>query len=156
MLSAALIRGVALGGGAEIATACDFRVMTDKARIGLVQTRMGVLTGWGGGTRLVRIVGKRNALKILSGAKVMDAQECIRTGLVDDIIPESEGTLDLTKAWLQQYCSIDASLVHKVKRLVTYADEMDLENSLEKERDLFSKTWSGDLHRAAMNKNIKH
>lgn len=51
LISVALVQGKALGGGAELATACDFRLFTSKGEIGFVQGRMGVVTGWGGGTR---------------------------------------------------------------------------------------------------------
>ncbi|KAK3089096.1 hypothetical protein FSP39_000721 [Pinctada imbricata] len=154
LISVALLEGVAYGGGAEIATACDFRVMSDQAKLGFVQARMGVLTGWGGGTRLVGIVGRSNALKILTSAKVMESHECKRMGLVDEIFPEGGSSMALTQKWLQQYCVTDSSLIQSFKTVVANADRhLDV---LMEERKLFSQTWSSDLHIQAMKQNIKH
>jgi ethylmalonyl-CoA/methylmalonyl-CoA decarboxylase len=62
MISVALVEGTAVGGGAELAMSCDFMVMSDKARFGFVQSKMGLITGWGAGTRLVRKFGSSKAL----------------------------------------------------------------------------------------------
>ena len=83
MITVALVRGHAIGGGAELATACDFRLMEADARIGFVQSTMGVAPGWGGGTRLVRLLGRKKALELMISARVLPAVEAVAEGLAD-------------------------------------------------------------------------
>ncbi|KFV77223.1 Ethylmalonyl-CoA decarboxylase, partial [Dryobates pubescens] len=68
LISVALVQGKAFGGGAELATACDFRLMSPGSELRFVHRLMGLAPGWGGGARLVRIVGTGAALRLLSGA----------------------------------------------------------------------------------------
>ncbi|XP_060072268.1 ethylmalonyl-CoA decarboxylase-like [Ylistrum balloti] len=166
LVSMALVQGNAIGGGAELTTACDFRVMTNTARIGFVQMKMGVLTGWGGATRLVGLVGRSRALDILCSSRLLSSQECLRQGLIDHIIPlqppkeesieEDEVTLRIGRAWLSQYCHADVNLVRDMKTVVIEACESDYISSLEKERAIFSKTWGGPAQKRALDLNIKH
>ncbi|XP_063428673.1 ethylmalonyl-CoA decarboxylase-like [Mytilus trossulus] len=81
LMSVALVEGNALGGGAEIAMSCDFMVMADDARLAFLHKKMGVITGCGAGTRLVRKFGSSKALDILASARTMDAMECEQLGL---------------------------------------------------------------------------
>jgi ethylmalonyl-CoA/methylmalonyl-CoA decarboxylase len=74
LLSVALIEGGAVGGGSELATACDFRIFDSKARIHFKQVHLGLTPGWGGGTRLVELVGRREALKILCAGNSLSAE----------------------------------------------------------------------------------
>ncbi|XP_033737256.1 ethylmalonyl-CoA decarboxylase-like [Pecten maximus] len=162
LVSMALVQGNAIGGGAELTTACDFRVMTNTARIGFVQMKMGVLTGWGGTTRLVRLVGRSKALDILCSSRLLTSQECLRQGLADHVIPllphkeEDDDSLEIGRAWLSQYCRADAELVRDMKTVVVQACELDYTSSLEKERTVFSRTWGGHAQKKALDLNIKH
>ena len=88
MISVALLHGHALGGGAELTTACDFRLMTDTAisKVGFVHARLAASPGWGGGRRLVQIVGRQHALRLLGTAQVLSAQEAVEVNLVDALL----------------------------------------------------------------------
>ena len=94
LLSVAAIDGAAIGGGAELATTCDWRVMSSKSKLRFVQASMGVSTGWGGAARLVNICGRREALKLLAHCSPLDAQAATRIGLCDGIAAEDECAAD--------------------------------------------------------------
>jgi len=90
LISIAVIQGMALGGGAELATACDFRLMHKSAAIQFVQSIMGITTGWGGGSRLVNIVGRKRALQLLLTANKVNYGNALDIGLIDSSISDYE------------------------------------------------------------------
>ncbi len=81
-----LINGYALGGGCECILATDFRIASPDARIGLPETKLGIMPGFGGSVRLPRLVGADNALEMIATGKDFDARAALKTGLVDAII----------------------------------------------------------------------
>ncbi len=83
----ALLNGDALGGGAELALACDMRVMSGAAHIGLIQGTMNITPAWGGGVDLVRLVGPARALRILARCEKVGAQVALQWGLADAVFP---------------------------------------------------------------------
>ncbi|MDQ6894423.1 MAG: 3-hydroxyacyl-CoA dehydrogenase NAD-binding domain-containing protein [Acidobacteriota bacterium] len=87
----AAIDGVCLGGGTELALACDYRVMSDskKSQIGLPEVRLGIFPAWGGCTRLPRLIGLQKALDLILTGKTLDARRAKKLGLVDAAIPAS-------------------------------------------------------------------
>ncbi|MGQ0634807.1 MAG: 3-hydroxyacyl-CoA dehydrogenase NAD-binding domain-containing protein [Planctomycetaceae bacterium] len=89
MLTVAVIHGPCLGGGLELALACQFRVArTDRAtRLGLPETQLGIIPGWGGTLRLPRVVGLEQALKMILGGEQVPAAKALAIGLVDEIAP---------------------------------------------------------------------
>ena len=86
----AAIHGVALGGGAEIALACDIRIIEADARIGFPEVNLGVFPGSGGVSCLPRVVGIGRAFEMLYTGEIMDAQEAWRIGLVNRVVPAGE------------------------------------------------------------------
>jgi len=156
MISVSLVEGVAIGGGAELAMACDFMVMSDKARFGFVQSKMGLITGWGAGTRLVRKFGSSKALDVLASGRMMDAVECRRLGFANEIFPQCDNLLDLTKSWLEQYSQLERKVIRNVKSMVAGASNLSLEESLICESKLFSELWGGEDNLNALKKNLKH
>jgi len=85
----AAINGACLGGGTELALACDYRLMSDskKAQIGLPEVRLGIFPAWGGCTRLPRVVGLASALDLILTGKSLDARRAKKIGLVDEAVP---------------------------------------------------------------------
>jgi len=81
----AVVNGDALGGGAELAVACDLRVMAAHARIGYMHGRLNVSTGWGGGTDLFDLVGRARALRMLARAEMVAATDALAWGLADAV-----------------------------------------------------------------------
>jgi enoyl-CoA hydratase len=83
----ACVQGFALGGGCELAMACTFRIAADDARFGQPEVKLGIIAGYGGTQRLPRLVGRGQALKLLLTGAVIDAQEALRIGLVEEVVP---------------------------------------------------------------------
>lgn len=149
MISVAAVQGNAIGGGAELTTACDFRVMCPDASIQFVQAKMGLSPGWGGGTRLVRIVGPRTALKLLTSAQSLSADEAAGLGLSDFTVAESDEICNQTHDWLKQYTSPPTDIVRAMKTLVRHASELPLDQALQREKHVFTSLWGGPLQQAA-------
>jgi len=86
----AAINAVALGGGLELALACHIRIMADRARIGLTETNLGLIPGWGGTQRLQRVVGQGKALELILSGDMINAQEAFRIGLANKVVPAGQ------------------------------------------------------------------
>jgi enoyl-CoA hydratase len=86
----AAINGFALGGGCELAMACHIRLASDAAKFGQPEVKLGVTPGYGGTQRLPRLVGKGRALQLLLTGEMIDAQEALRIGLVNRVVPAAE------------------------------------------------------------------
>ncbi|MYL24170.1 fatty acid oxidation complex subunit alpha FadB [Halomonas alkaliantarctica] len=84
------INGLALGGGCEVLLTTDFRVMGEKAKIGLPETKLGIIPGWGGCVRLPRLIGADNAIEWISGGSENSAEAALKVGAVDAVVPNSE------------------------------------------------------------------
>ena len=114
-ISLAALDGAAYGGGAELATCTDFRVVREDVRVRFVQSVMGVTTGWGGGRRLANIVGEKKALRLLLLSETVDADSASQLGLADFVTPSnsSDYTLDL----IERLRTPD-ELIHSLKPVV--------------------------------------
>ena len=86
----AAINGVAMGGGLELAMACDIRIAADHVKVGLPETRLGVIPGAGGTQRLTRLVGPGRALDMIMTSRIIDADRAERYGLVTEVVAASE------------------------------------------------------------------
>jgi len=86
----ALINGFALGGGLELAESCMFRFAVPAARLGHPEVRIGAVAGWGGTTRLPRLVGKSRATKLLLTGQLVSAEEAVRIGLIHRVVPADQ------------------------------------------------------------------
>jgi 3-hydroxyacyl-CoA dehydrogenase/enoyl-CoA hydratase/3-hydroxybutyryl-CoA epimerase/enoyl-CoA isomerase len=86
----ALVNGFALGGGCEIALAMDYRLATPKAQMGLPETKLGIIPGWGGTVRLPRLIGADHAIEWITGAKQYKAEDALKFGAIDGIIEDSK------------------------------------------------------------------
>ena len=129
LVSVALIQGKAIGGGAELATACDYRLFTTQGEIGFVQGRMGVVTGWGGGSRLVHLVGRQKALDLLLTSKQLSATDAVEMGIANEIIKNPSESLEETKNWLSLRLNHDKEIVHALKEIVATASIAPIEAS---------------------------
>lgn len=84
------INGLALGGGCEVILTTDFRVMGEKAKIGLPETKLGILPGWGGCVRLPRMIGSDNAVEWIAGGTENRADAALKVGAVDAVVPNDQ------------------------------------------------------------------
>jgi enoyl-CoA hydratase/carnithine racemase len=139
----------AIGGGAELTLATDFRLFTPNTELRFVQAKMGVGTGWGGGTSLQRLVGHPKALELLLSCRKVTSEEAVRIGLAQDIISNGN-TLDEATRWISNLInSHHPSVIHLIKQIVAC-------NSHENEKEIFSKLWGGEIQIKAFSSNIKH
>lgn len=150
----AAINGYALGGGSEIAVACDMRIVDEKARMGFVQIRLALTPGWGAGQRLLRMVGYAKAMDVLLHGHVMHAPEIDRLGLANKVVEEGtalEHALNFTRHIAQH----PPDVVRAVKRLLQAGLHQPYDYALQVERDLFPPLWAADPHLDAVDAFLK-
>jgi enoyl-CoA hydratase len=121
----AAVNGFALGGGLELALACDFIYASDNARLGLVETNLGIIPGFGGVGRLRRRVGQAMAAELIFSAAMVKADEALRIGLANKVVPQAEllATAKKTAATIADKGPLATAAV---KRLLCWGDSMDL------------------------------
>ncbi|XP_041044524.1 ethylmalonyl-CoA decarboxylase isoform X1 [Carcharodon carcharias] len=158
LISVALVQGKALGGGAEVTTACDFRIMTTGSEIRFVHKHMGLVPGWGGATRLIKLIGYRNALKLLSSTQHVDPATGLKIGLVDEILTSTDGDSCLEEAenWLNQYTNGSSQVIRAIKNVVVSGRELSQEESLKNEKSIFGTLWGSPANLKALAQKVKH
>ena len=113
----AALNGDALGGGAELAVACDVRVAAAHARIGFVQGKLALSTAWGGGIDLMRLLGSARALELLASARLVTATDAMALGLVNAVAPSEEKDLGaFTKRWCEAWLAQAPHVMRAFKR----------------------------------------
>ncbi|XP_032877115.1 ethylmalonyl-CoA decarboxylase [Amblyraja radiata] len=158
LISVALVQGRALGGGAEVTTACDFRLMTSGSDICFIHKLMGLVPGWGGATRLIKLIGYRNALKLLSSAQHVEPATALNIGLVDEILVSSDEESSLKEAqnWLNQYIKGSSQVIRAIKNVVVSGRELSQEESLKNEKIIFGTLWGSPANLKALAQRTKH
>jgi enoyl-CoA hydratase len=145
----AAVRGVALGGGCELAMACDLIICGDDARFGQPEIKLGVMPGAGGTQRLTRAIGKARAMDLILTGGTIDAAEALTSGLVSRVVPASEtvpAALDVASV----IASMPPVAAMAAKRAVLRAQELPLEAGLELERRDFYLLFASDDQREGM------
>ena len=132
----AAVAGFALGGGCELAMMCDFIIAADTARFGQPEIKLGIIPGAGGTQRLPRAVGKSKAMDMALTARMMDAAEAERAGLVSRVVP-AERLLAETLEAAATICALSGPSVAMAKACVNRAFESSLSDGLGYERHLF-------------------
>jgi enoyl-CoA hydratase len=125
----AAINGWALGGGCEVALACDLRIMNDKARIGLPETGLGIIPGLGGTQRLPRLVGSSVGKQLIYTAEHIDAETALRIGLVNEITPPEE-VLPAAKRLAERICRNAPIAVVQAKHAINEGLEGNLRQGM--------------------------
>jgi enoyl-CoA hydratase len=132
----AAVSGFALGGGCELAMMCDFIIAADNARFGQPEIKLGVIPGAGGTQRLPRAVGKAKAMDMILTARMMDAAEAERVGLVSRVVPLDK-LMDETLAAALTICEFSQVAVMAAKESVNRSFESGLSDGVMFERRLF-------------------
>jgi enoyl-CoA hydratase len=132
----AAVAGFALGGGCELAMMCDFIIAADSARFGQPEIKLGVLPGAGGTQRLPRAVGKAKAMELCLTARLMDATEAERAGLVARVVP-ADKLLEEALAAATVIAGFSLPVVMMIKESVNRAFESSLNEGLLFERRVF-------------------
>ena len=132
----AAVSGFALGGGCELAMMCDFIIAADNAKFGQPEIKLGIIPGAGGTQRLPRAVGKAKAMDMMLTARMMDAVEAERAGLVSRVVP-ADKLLDEALGAALMICSFSQPSVMAAKESVNRAFESSLSDGVMFERRLF-------------------
>lgn len=139
----AAVRGLALGGGCEIALACDFVVAGESAKFGVPEVSLGVIPGAGGTQRLVHAIGKPKAMKMLLTGDKVSAQEACASGLIAEVTPDDE-CLATAVAIAERIADNSPTAVQLAKDAARSADELPLHQGLAHERRNFFLTIGSD------------
>ncbi|XP_068087584.1 ethylmalonyl-CoA decarboxylase-like isoform X1 [Hyperolius riggenbachi] len=124
LISVALVEGKAVGGGADLCVACDFRLMTEGSQIQFIHKHMGLVPVFGGATRLIQLIGSRHALKILSGAVRVHPELALNIGLADEVLSRgADGALEEAQKWISSYTKGPAEVTRAVKKAIVSGRE---------------------------------
>lgn len=125
----AAVNGVALGGGTELALACDLRIASATATMGLTETRLAIIPGAGGTQRLPRLIGRGKAKELIFTGRRVDAREALQIGLVNKICPP-EALLDECMAMAAMICETGPIAIQQAKHAINHGLETDLHTGL--------------------------
>jgi enoyl-CoA hydratase len=132
----AAVNGYALGGGCELAMACDIRIASEKAKFGQPEASLGIPPGFGGTQRLARLVGKGHAKELLFTADMIDAAEAYRIGLVNKVVAP-EQLMEAAHAMAQKILSRSPLGVQACKTCINEGLDTDLETGIAYEAEAF-------------------
>jgi enoyl-CoA hydratase/carnithine racemase len=132
----ACINGFALGGGCEIALACTFRLASENTKLGQPEVKLGLIPGYGGTQRLPRLVGKGIAMQLLLAGEMINAQEALRIGLVNEVVAAAE-LIPRAEAIAQKIIANAPLAVQYAMEAVNKGMEMSLSEGLYLEATLF-------------------
>lgn len=142
----AAVAGFAMGGGCELALACDIIVAAESAKFALPEVKLAMLPGAGGTQRLPRAIGKAKAMDMCLSARMLDAQEADRYGLVSRVVPDAE-LLGRTLALAEQIATFSLPALMAIKSSINRAWESPLSEGILFERHaLYERFASGDAH----------
>jgi enoyl-CoA hydratase/carnithine racemase len=139
----AAIAGFALGGGCELALACDLRIASERARLGQPEVLLGIIPGGGGTQRLTRLVGPARAKDLILSGRQVDAAEALRLGLVDEVVPADE----LHERAVTRAAALAAGAVQAhalAKQAIDEGLSLPLADGLRLERRLFAASFETD------------
>ncbi|MEW6244397.1 MAG: enoyl-CoA hydratase-related protein [Bacillota bacterium] len=145
----AAISGYALGGGCELAMACDIRIASDKAKLGQPEVGLGVCPGFGGTQRLPRLVGKGMAKKLIFTGEIIDAATAQQIGLVDMVVPHAE-LMAKAKELAMTIAQRAPFAVSQSKVAINRGTETDLATGLALEAECFAQTFSTEDQKEGM------
>lgn len=147
LLVIAAISGDVYGGGCELITACDLRVAEPGIQLSFRQARMGLSTGWGGTTRIVRLLGLGAAKRLMLTGLPCDAEEALRIGLVDELASDARArAIEIVRATAEG----GREAVARLKAGLHEASTLDRDASYARELDRFVEAWSSEEHRNAI------
>ncbi|MBI3324426.1 MAG: enoyl-CoA hydratase/isomerase family protein [Candidatus Omnitrophica bacterium] len=134
----AAINGVCLGGGLELAMACHLRVAGDRVRFGQPEANLGIIPGFGGTQRLPRLIGKAKATELILTGDIIMAQEALRLGLVNQVVPQDQ-VLKAAKDLARKIASKGQVAVRESLAMIEQGLELSLDEGLAKEAEAFGR-----------------
>ncbi len=145
----AAITGYALGGGLEVALGCDRRICGDNARLGQPEILLGIIPGGGGTQRLARLIGPSRAKDLIFTGRMVQADEALAIGLVDEVVPADE-VYSRAVAYARQFANGPAAAYAAAKKAVDGGLDTDLRTGLDLEAELFAALFATDDQRIGM------
>ena len=145
----AAVTGYALGGGCELALCADIRIAGEGATLGQPEILLGIIPGAGGTQRLTRLVGTSRAKDLIFTGRFVKADEALRIGLVDQVVPDDE-VYTAAKTWAGQFTKAAALAMRAAKESIDRGIEVDLDTGLEIERAQFAALFATEDRTAGM------
>jgi enoyl-CoA hydratase/carnithine racemase len=142
------INGSALGGGAELAVACDMRIASADVKIGFTQVKLAIMPAWGGAERLAELVGRSKAMLLIGTGRAVTAAEALHLGLVDEVVERADFE-DGWRALARQFADLPPSAARAIKSVVASATPHHHPHLETAAVDEFAKLWVADSHGAA-------
>jgi enoyl-CoA hydratase len=143
MPTIAAIEANALGGGLEIALACDIRIASENAMLGLPEVRLGVTPGAGGTQRLPRVVGVARAKELTLTGRILDAHQALSIGLVSEVVP-ADHARSAADAIATEIANRGPLAVREVKRLIDRSVEVDIDEGIAAEIDASERVFNSE------------
>lgn len=145
----AAVNGFALGGGCELAMACDIRIASEKAKFGQPEVGLGITPGFGGTQRLARLVGTAKAKELIFTARIIKSQEAERIGLVNKVVKPEE-LEDAAMEMARQIASKGKIAVKYSKEAINKGLEVDIETAITIEENLFGLCFASEDQKEGM------
>ena len=151
----AAISGFALGGGCELALACDFRIASEKARLGQPEILLGIIPGGGGTQRLARLIGPARAKDLFDSGRQVRADEALAIGLVDEVVPP-ESVLDRALDRASALAAGATAAQGLAKRAIDRGLDITLNGGLDLEQQLFAEVFATEDARIGVQSFLEH
>jgi enoyl-CoA hydratase len=145
----AAVNGLALGGGCELALACDFRICSEHAKFALPEINLGIIPGGGGTQRLQRLIGQAKAKELLFFGEMIDAQTALQIGLVSQVAP-LEQVLDTARQWAAKLAEKPVVAMRLMKTAVNRGANLDLDTALDLEIACFGNAFASEDRKEGM------
>jgi enoyl-CoA hydratase len=145
----AAINGYALGGGCEIALACDIRIASENAKLGQPEINLGIMCGYGATQRLTRLIGKGKAKELAFTGDLIDAASAEKLGLVNKVVPAAE-LMAVAGEFAEKLAAKPALALSSTKRAINKADELSLSKGLNFEAKCFAECFQSDDQKEGM------
>lgn len=136
----AAVNGFALGGGCELAMACDVRIASEKAKFGQPEVNLGIIPGYGGTQRLPRLVGKGMAKYLIYSAEIIDATKAMNIGLVQDVVPAEE-LMERAEKFAKTVMSKAPVAIKMAKVAINNGLNLDLKSGVAFEAESYTSTF---------------
>lgn len=139
----AMVNGYCLGGGCEVALACDLRIASDKASFGQPEVNLGIIPGGGGTQRLTRLVGEGKAMELILSGEIINAENALTIGLVNHVVPADQleaKTMEIANRIAEK----SPVALRLAKEAVKLASRSNLDEGLRREVDLFALVFSSE------------
>ena len=151
---AAVLNGDALGGGAELALACDYCLAARHARLGFLQARLNLMTAWGGAADVIARCGSARGMMLLLKAKRLGAGEALQAGLIDEVDDEGQSVDELAQAWSDSMTERSRAVLRGQKALAVVMRRRMHEALAEAEEQHMANAWTDPAHWEAVRQSF--